>query len=57
MSRTERTRRRARLSWALKRLGSLKLILNPETRKMEPLEDQEKEALEVENLVKSKGYK
>lgn len=55
--RAERARQREKLARSVRRLGSLKLILNPETKRMEPLEDQEKEALEVENLVKSRRYK
>lgn len=35
------------------RLGSLQLILNPRTRKMEPLEAQERTVLEVAQTVRA----
>lgn len=51
--RTERTKRRERLARTVDRLVSLQLILNPRTRKMEPLEAQERTVLEVAQTVRA----
>ncbi len=51
----ERLRRREKLARTMQRMRSRQLILNSETMKLIPLEAQEREALVVEKLVKSKG--
>lgn len=50
---TKKTVRRERLARTVDRLGSLQLILNPRTKKMEPAEEQEKTVLEVVQTVKA----
>lgn len=52
MKRAEKIRRRERLARAVNRLGSLQLVLDPQTRHMEPLAEQERTVLEVEQTVK-----
>lgn len=49
--RAERARRRERTARTVRRIGSMRLILNPATMRMEPMEDAERRALEVERVV------
>lgn len=51
--RAEKTRRRQRLARTIGRLGSLQLVMNPQTRHLEPLAVQERTALEVAQTVKA----
>lgn len=52
MKRAERARRRERLARIVNRLEGIQLSLNPQTRHLEPLAEQEKTALEVAQMVK-----
>ena len=52
MRRSEKERRRERTVRMIRRIGSLRLDLNPVTMKMEPVEDQDREVLQVVQTVR-----